>query len=500
MEIQLSSSEVDILKWFVTLIGDKKGLNINKLHASCEKFPLQKDSSSGMWYLEKDAHKFYMLKYDHLQEDFRYFYLKQQRNFATMLNHLCGIGSSHGGPVEGRKYPLERFIMYCRFGKKTFYAINQDVLDYLEDKDTSAPSQDIKEETVDLLDNKVALSEKFTKFYQSALAIYPFTHRLPKSDEAPTGTILACQKYFHQILSGDFFTANILENDEKIAPLDRKDITPETILLVLTNWCKYMKEKNHTKLSLEHFFYNPKQKFSYFISTYSRMKQGSSTDVPSEPMFIPKGFEEWWNMLVQQSSYLEIEKDVLVKNSFIMLYNELQKRRKGLDFMNDSPNFLTGMILPSLIEHLAYKPLLTKYDFFIGGHTFTAFKRKFLRNYAFDYTEEQFQHKTMLRNMDKASEKKSKEAQYYIEMEEAIRRGEVDDGIIVEDELYLTKTAKERKRVEMLADIECTMIDDGYGVYHANDSYEQVEKKWKEVFKKPCITPKEDVSCVVEGD
>jgi hypothetical protein len=85
-------------------------------------------------------------------------------------------------------------------------------------------------------------------------------------------------------------------------------------------------------------------------------------------------------------------------------------------------------------------------------------------------------------------------------MEEAIRRGEVDDGIIVEDELYLTKTAKERKRVEMLADIECTMIDDGYGVYHANDSYEQVEKKWKEVFKKPCITPKEDVSCIVEGE
>ena len=213
--------------------------------------------------------------------DLRYFYCNRPNTFSVYFDHLCGVGHKSKNPPK--VYPLKKITKMTPYGKRVFYSCNAEVMAYLHGEvDTMVKLLDAKEIPVvaeKAITVKESLTPEFLNFYRKAQKIYPFKHKLPEDGAEPSGVLLACQKYYQQILDGSFATVNIFKNqmDKNLSNMTDRDI-----LQSLARWVDYMQEKKRTILGLSTFFYMPKHQISYFLINLPRKEKthAKATDRP----------------------------------------------------------------------------------------------------------------------------------------------------------------------------------------------------------------------------
>jgi hypothetical protein len=486
VEYQFSNDELVILNWIEYLITKNEGVQKGKAFLTrntTECSGLNKDMGNGIYYWSdvscgiNETFRYYMLNFDKLMGDLRNI-SNSQKTYSRYIDHLCGIGPKCD---KSKIYPLSKIIRYCEFGKKTFFCLNPAVILYLKGEiDNMDDLFDDRVQPVENLPKKELppLNDRFLSFYDKACKIYPFKHKLPKDGESSSALLATCQQYYDSILANTFKDKIKLK---KPTDTDLSDASEKGILMALIRWTEYMEaNRPKEKLSLDTFFYNPRQMMSYFLVNYSiessvRKEKNEREDNREFMDTTNTGFDELWIDLCKRSEYASIDGDKVVHNAFFRMYKEIEKDSDKFDKANLANMFLKRTFWLVFLDCLVWKSPLVKDDFNLQSKRCGVFIAKMYR-YGYKIFMDRENHEDNQRLWNKASKRVK------IQEEEKKKNRNLNksiddlDAIIVpltEDE---TEQAKESLRLLMLQEIGDDLGDYLWADKNKNMSFDEVKR------------------------
>lgn len=490
LEFHIVDNDVIALEWFEKLVRSAEGKskdNVFMNRTVNEKPGFNIDRSTGIKYwadkieASTETVRYYMVDMERMKEDLRYITVKDPRIWSGYFEHLSGKVQAENKPPI---YPLTKIVRHTgKEGKRTFFYLNHTVVDYLRGRiDSMNDLFDDKVQPVENLPKKEygPLSEEFLSFYRKACKVYDFKHRLPKDGEAPTATLAKAQEYFEAILANNF-----KPKLKKPCDVDLSDASPKLILKALMRYVGWMEvNRPKEKISLDTFFYNPKQMMSYFLVNYSmdsldrkenqtREDNREFLDTSDDPYF-----DDLYDELCQRSSYTGIYDDKVVHNSFYRFYRKIEADSDKFDRANLHCKFLERCFWPEFIENTYWKETLVADDFNMESKRSAKFVRALeRRGYKVFMDKEDHEENERLWQdalaRDRAKGEDVKKARNLNKSLDELDAVEVE---LTQDEKAVMREEKRKQMLQMLG----MMSDDVFFLdNHMNTSYDEVEAMYK---------------------
>lgn len=493
-----------MLRWFLRLLENTK--STNNLITS-DSSGLMQNGSGSMFFIMENNEKYYMLNYDNLIADFRFLYTDRRATFTHYMEHLCGIGSSCGGPVSGKVYPLKRIVRYTKFGTKAFFHINDDVINYLEGKDdtilsdkytTPVPTVDkppnqTKEPDMDLLDDvpspeqtivepkkQEVLTDEFLSFYKKIRKIHEFSDKLYDKNDQPFKHLLDAQKYYYQIKEKTFTIKNVFK--EKFIG-EFPTLTDTDLIRIFNDFSTYMESQDKEIKSLAAFFYNPVQRYSYFLTNMKMYLEGKKTacDKNNEWMEMPnEDAEEIYTEICRGSWDVNIDKKINVHNAFVRLYNHMNENEYRYEVLSQKFRFLERMFWPVFVEWIQKWKSVSPRHFELDSPACQSFHDALARE-GFDiaYDPEQFAAKVQDYNrMIEADKKWMKQKEEQEKIYNTYQLQGDADVIVAEKEPLRGEEVKEERKKKLLFELSIASDDILWIDDHRDDDLDDLEKMY----------------------